>query len=363
MEDKTTPKYLELVGWIREQIETKELGPGRKLYSENTLKEMFGVSRQTVRHAIGILENEGVVRRVRGSGTFINDNRLANLTRRMRVSVVTTYVDGYIFPRTIQGIEDVLLEAGYSVQIAFTNNQHEREKTILEDIISRDEVSGLIVEPTKSGVPNPNLRLYQEIRKRRIPVVFINSCYPQLKIPHVSINDHMTGWKITKYLISMGHRKIGGIFKLDDRQGQLRFSGFMDAMFDAGLSVGDGQVVWVDTEEKQHLDKSESKVLERFKDCTAVFCYNDEVAYGLLGIYKRHGIRVPEDVSVASVDNSELALLGDVPLVSAPHPMEKLGGKAAENLLRMIKDPGFDANYEFDVEIVKRASVRRIKVT
>lgn len=356
-----TPKYLELVGWIKEQIETEALPSGCKLYSENTLKEMFGVSRQTVRHAIGVLENEGVVRRVRGSGTYINDSRLSNLTKRRRVSVVTTYVDGYIFPRTIQGIEEVLEKAGYSVQIAFTNNQHEREKAILEDIISRDEVSGLIIEPTKSGIPNPNLRLYQEIRRRRIPVVFINSSYPQLKIPRVSINDHMAGWKITRYLISMGHKRIGGIFKLDDRQGQLRFSGYMDAMFDAGLSIEDKRVVWVDTEEKQHLEMSEAKVLERFKDCTAVFCYNDEVAHGFLGICRRHGLRVPEDISVASVDDSELAVLGEVPLVSVPHPMERLGGKAAENLLRLIKDPEFDANYEFEVEVIKRSSVRRIK--
>lgn len=359
--EKETPKYLELVKWMKEQIETKKLVPGQKMYSENTLKEMFGVSRQTVRHAVGVLENEGMIRRIQGSGTYINDNRLANLTKRMRVSVVTTYVDGYIFPRTIRGIENVLLEAGYSVQIAFTNNQHGREKTILEDIISRDEVSGLIVEPTKSGIPNPNLRLYQEIRKKRIPVIFINSYYPQLKIPYVSINDHMAGWKMTRYLISMGHEKIGGIFKLDDGQGRARFSGYMDAMMDAGLEVEDGQIVWVDTEEKQHLEKVSDKVLERFQDCTAVFCYNDEVAFGLLDIFKKHGIRVPRDISVASVDDSELAILGDVPIASTPHPMERLGGKAAENLLHMIKDPSFDANYEFEVDVVPRDSVRRLK--
>lgn len=357
MEDGTTPKYLELISWIHEQIETQKLLPGQKLYSENTLKDMFHVSRQTVRHAIGILEDKGVVKRVRGSGTYINADRRS---KRMRVSVVTTYVDGYIFPRTIQGIENVLLDAGYSVQIAFTNNRHEREKTVLEDIINRDEVSGLIVEPTKSGIPNPNLQLYRELLKARVPVIFINSYYPQLEIPHVSINDYMAGRKMTKYLISMGHERIGGIFKLDDGQGKDRFAGYMDAMFDAGLPVEDGKVVWVDTLEKEHLEKTEEKVLERFRDCTAVFCYNDEVAFGLLGIFKRHGIRVPEDVSVVSVDDSELAVLGDVPLSSAPHPMERLGEKVAKNLLRMMEEPGFDANYEFEPDVIERASVRRI---
>lgn len=130
---------------------------------------------------------------------------------------------------------------------------------------------------------------------------------------------------------------------------------------DAGLEVKDGQIIWVDTEEKQHLDKVTGKVLERFRDCTAVFCYNDEVAFGLLDIFRKNGIRVPQDISVASVDDSELAILGEVPIASTPHPMERLGGKAAENLLRMIKDPGFDANYEFEVDVVPRRSVRKIK--
>ena len=110
--DKASPKYLELVRWINTQIQEKKLTAGQKMYSENELKEMFGVSRQTVRHAISVLEGEGMIRRVRGSGTYINDNRFVNLSKRMRVAVVTTYVDGYIFPRTIQGIENVLLEEG-----------------------------------------------------------------------------------------------------------------------------------------------------------------------------------------------------------------------------------------------------------
>ena len=159
----------------------------------------------------------------------------------------------------------------------------------------------------------------------------------------------------------MGHEKIGGIFKLDDGQGQARFSGYMDAMMDAGLDVEDRKVVWIDTEEKHHMEKVTEKVMERLSDRPAVFCYNDEVAFGLLDIFKKNGIRVPQDISVASVDDSELAILGEVQIASTPHPMERLGGKAAENLLRMVKDPAFDANYEFEVDVVPRDSVRKIK--
>ena len=273
---------------------------------------------------------------------------------------MTTYVDGYIFPRTIQGIESALLEAGYSVQIAFTNNQNSKERMILEDIIERDEIAGLIAETTKSGIPNPNLGLYEKIRKRHIPILFINSFYPGLDIPHVSINDYLAGRKVTEYMISMGHKKIGGIFKLDDGQGKQRYAGYVDAILDAGLEASGRRVLWIDTEDMKHWGALREKVTERFAECSAIFCYNDEVAFEMLDILKKSGRRIPEDVSIAGVDNSDLAVLGETPITSLPHPMEKLGEKAAENLLRLMRDPFFEATYEFEMEVIPRKSVKRI---
>ena len=75
-------------------------------------------------------------------------------------------------------------------------------------------------------------------------------------------------------------------------------------------------------------------------------------------ILKEEGIRVPEDLSITSVDNTDLAVLGDVMLTSMPYPMEKLGECAAENLMKMIKNSGFDGNYEFPMQIVERDSVK-----
>lgn len=350
---------MELVGWIKEQVAARKFLPGQKLYSENELKEMFHVSRQTVRHAIGVLESEGVLVRRQGSGTYISDRRQVNLQNRTRISVVTTYVDSYIFPKTIQGIENVLFENGYSVQIAFTNNQISREKTILEDILSRDEVAGVIMETTKSGIPNPNLPLYEELRKKGIPIIFINSYYPLLSVPHVSLNDKLAGAKATGYLIEMGHRKIGGIFKLDDGQGHLRYAGYLEAMHDAGYEADDSRIVWIDTTSIQNLEECRDIIMNRFSDCSAVVCYNDQVAFKLVEILNNEGVRIPEDISIVSIDDSELTVLGDVALTSIPHPMDKLGEKAAKNLLEMIENPTVDGTYEFDAQVVQRDSVRR----
>lgn len=360
---KSHSKYMELVNWIQEQISTKKFLPGQKMCSENELKDMFGVSRQTVRHAISILENEGILVRKQGSGTYISDKRQTNLENRTRISVVTTYVDSYIFPKTIQGIENVLFEKGYSVQIAFTNNQIGREKTILEDILSRDEVAGIIMETTKSGIPNPNLPLYQELQRRGIPVLFINSSYPLLSIPHISLNDRMAGRKAVEYLIEMGHRNIGGIFKLDDGQGHMRYAGYLEAIQNAGMEIDDSNVVWIDTVDIQNLQRCGDAILSRIRGCTAVVCYNDQVAFELLEILKKEKIRVPEDLSIVSIDDSELAVLGDTALTSIPHPVDRLGEKAAVNLMKMINNISTEGTYEFEAEIVCRDSVKRMETT
>ena len=154
------PKYISLVNWIKNKISIRELHPGDKLYSENELSEMFGLSRQTVRHAIGILEEEGLVERIRGSGTYVGSRRGTIRKKTMNIAVISTYVDGYIFPPTLQGIVQTLSAAGYMTQIAFTNNRVENERRILEGILEKDNVDGVIVEATKSALPNPNLEYY-----------------------------------------------------------------------------------------------------------------------------------------------------------------------------------------------------------
>lgn len=354
-------KYQALINYIKEQIAAGALCPGDKLPSENELSEQFSISRQTVRKAIGVLEEDGVVRRVKGSGTYLNYDRRENLEQRNSIAVVTTYVESYIFPKTIQGIEKVLFDSGYSVQICFTNNTLEREKSILEDLLSRDDVAGVIVEGTKSGLPNPNIPLYRQLLAKNIPVLFINTYYPELDAPHVSLNDVETAEKAVQYLIDHGHRDIGAILKLDDGQGRQRYLGYLSAMEAAGLAVSDSRMVWIDTDESKQLAYCTEKILNRVEACTALLCYNDQIAFQLIRILSQKGIKVPEDVSIISIDDSDLALHSEVPITSLPHPKEKLGEKAAEVLLQMINGKKKDLTYEFGTRVVERESVTALK--
>lgn len=354
------PKYISLVNWIRGKISTRELHPGDKLYSENELSEMFGLSRQTVRHAIGILESEGLVERIRGSGTYIGSRR-GSIRKRMRnIAVISTYVDGYIFPRTLRGIVQTLSGEGYMTQIAFTNNRVDNERKILEGILEKDNVDGVIVEATKSALPNPNLEYYRELQKRQIALLFFNCRYPELDAPIIAMDDVRIAENAVQYLLAQGHRKIGGIFKADDGQGRLRYAGYLNVLLNAGLGVDDRKILWIDTEDQKDLRNIRNSVLRRMTDCTAVFCYNDEVAFGLVELLQKEGFRVPGQLSIVSIDGSELSLLSEPQITSVPYPMEELGRRTAENMLRLIEEPDFDGNFLYCPDILVRDSVRKI---
>ncbi len=353
------PKYQRVITWIKENIESGNLKYGERIQSENELSEMFGLSRQTIRRATAELESQHILTRVQGSGTYIGD-RISSVKRErhMNVAVMSTYLDGYIFPPTLKGIETTLAKSGYTTQLSFTDDRIMHEADILESLLEKGDIDGLIAEPAKSALPNPNLRLYKEFARRNIPVLFFNASYPSLHMPCVRIDDEGIAKAATDLLIRNGHKKIGGIFKCDDGQGQLRYYGYTQALLKSRLKTNSNYIIWVDNGTLENLSVIEDYIFDRLKECSAVVCYNDEAAFQLIGMALKKGLRVPEDVSIVSFDDSELARISPVPFTSFAHPKELLGRKAAENLIRMIEEPGFDGNYLFKSEPVFRNSIR-----
>ncbi|MEA5011877.1 MAG: GntR family transcriptional regulator [Angelakisella sp.] len=357
--ERELPKYLELVNWIKQQVIEGGLSYGDKFYSENELASMFSLSRQTVRQAVGILEKERIVERRRGSGTYVIYGGFPNRDRTMNIGVISTYLDDYIFTSIIKGIETVLTDNGYSMQLAFTHNRIENETRALRVMLEKS-VDGIIVEPTKSGLPNPNLDIYQQIISSGIPLIFFNAYYPALPLPHVSLDDRKAGRIATQCLLDAGHRSIAGIFQADDLQGHLRYAGYVDALREAGVDVHSQNILWYTTEDIKYIPEDFYRINRILKDCTGLVCYNDQIAFQVCRELRKQSIEIPQQLSVVSIDNSDLAALCEVPLTSVAHPMKKLGKTVANNLLKLIEDKSFKATVDFEPKLVTRQSVRSL---
>ena len=328
-------KYYDLMEDLRKQIVSGKIKPGEKLPSENELSGTYQVSRQTVRKALQILQNEGYIYAEHGRGTFCSE--MARRTGETKnIAVVTTYLSDYIFPRVIQGIDKVLTENGYSILLKNTRNSRNMEAKCLEELLQKG-IDGLIIEPSKSQIFCKHINLYQTLDEYRIPYVFIQGSYAQLaEKPHILLDDCLGGYLVTRYLISLGHHHIIGIFKADDTQGQNRHKGYVRALQEAGMPYDPDMVVWFYTEDRKIHPYEGIQNIAKNKELDAVVCYNDQNAMGVIRALEALDLKIPDDVSVTGYDNFYMANQSDFRLTSIAHPQEKLGEMAAELLLDLV---------------------------
>ncbi len=329
-------KYQILIRDIQASLENGKLKTGDRLPTEDAMVKQYTVSKQTVRRAIGELVETGVLVRRQGSGTYVAD-RQKKQTRT--IGIIATYLSEYILPSMIRGIEEITAAAGYQFLIRSTGNRMDAERDLLQYFLTHP-VDGLIVEGAKTAFPNLNLSLYRKLREQGTALLFLSGYYPALENSVYVMTDDWAGGKMAaECLLEKNHRMIGGIFKVDDLQGHQRFAGFAETCRERGITLRDDHIAWYTTEQRETLlsGEQEQKILQMLSNCTAVVCYNDQIAAPLMTSLLRAGRRVPEDIAVISFDRSAYSDLTPVPLTSLEHPKEEIGRIAAKKLLRMIR--------------------------
>jgi GntR family transcriptional regulator of arabinose operon len=351
------PKYYQLKEHLRKQIRSGQIAPGQRLPSETELVRRYRLSRDTVRKAFGELEHEGWVFREQGRGTFCSFREKGN---GRTIAVLTTYISNYIFPAIISGIERVLSSAGYILILANTWNDSQKEAQRLENMLNRD-ISGLIIEPARSAVNDPNRECLGEVQRRKIPLLFLHANYPQMDSAYLVMDDEAGGFLAAQHALQMGHRRIAGIFKADDLQGVRRQKGFLRAMKEFGRQVPEDFIGNYDTEQLFSFPYQYTRYLLQKEDPpTAIICYNDEIALKSIEAIRDTGRKVPEDVSIVGYDNSHLAEASHPKLTSINHPKEEMGRRAAQMILDMVLGKTDKPRFTYQPELVVRSSCQRL---
>lgn len=363
MTENGKPKYFTLMEELKEKIISGRIQPGEKLPSENQFTVQYSLSRHTVRKALSLLEQEGYIEACHGKGTFCSE-KMRHMKKSRNIAVVTTYISDYIFPRLIQGMDNVLSEQGYSIILKNTGNSRQKEAKCLEELLQKD-IDGLIIEPSKSQLSCRHPGLYENLEKYQIPYIFIQGIYTEMKDkPHILMDDARGGYLVTKYLLEQGHRRITGFFKADDIQGIQRHKGYVRALQEAGIPYDPDLVVWFHTEDRR--SKPSMMVKEMVKTGSlphGIVCYNDQIAVQVIESLEDCGLQVPKDISVTGYDNSLYAQRG-TRITTIAHPQERLGEMAAELILEKINGVSEeDSKVErlIQPELIVRGSCRRLK--
>jgi len=333
-------KYQVIIDDIKSKILSGDYSVGEQIPTESAMQEKYNVSRHTVRKAILELSNEGFLRSEKGSGTYVSSqyqSKSGGHSNNKTIGVITTYISDYIFPSIIRGIEGRLNEDNYSLLLASTNNDVEQEKKALEMMLSFG-VDGLIIEPTKSNLYNPNIAYYLSFKEQDVPFIMINAYYEELDVPFFCLDDVQSSYLATKELISKGHTQIGLIAKMDDLQGKYRMKGYIKALGEAKLRFQPEQVLSFNTETKLDLYTNLKKFLDETRDVlTAIVCYNDEVGLEVANVCRQLDISVPEKLSIIGQDNSYIAKNANIKLTTLTHPQEQMGRDAADWIIKKLQ--------------------------
>ncbi|MGP8313157.1 GntR family transcriptional regulator [Enterocloster aldenensis] len=354
-------KYEVIARRIKDAIREGQLQENDRIPGEIELAQQFMASRITVRKAMELLESERLVYKIQGSGTYVAGKK-ADRPKSCNIAVLTSYITDYVFTNILRGIEAEATKEGYTISIGITEFKYSKEAQFIKAMIEGG-VDGLIIESTLSALPNPNMDLYRQLDSLQIPYIFVNSYYKELNPVYVVTDDESVGFQAVDYLFDLGHRKIAGIFKMDEIQGLERYRGFLKGFKEHDLPVPEDHVWWftTDTEEEVFSPYYDDFTGRKLEGCTAVVCYSDLTASKVMKYFERKGIRVPEDISIVGIDNSSISELQHYGITTFAHPKERLGIEAAKRLFKMIKTNERADSLTLRMHIVKRESARPIQ--
>ncbi|MFV0440299.1 MAG: GntR family transcriptional regulator [Lachnospirales bacterium] len=352
-------KYRQIVNYYKDKIKNNEISQGDKIATEAELQSKFDVSRHTVRRALEVLEKENYIYKEKSVGCFV---KKSEGFQENIVVVITTHVSDYIFPYIIRGIQDVLSKNGFDIMLLSTNNDKDKEAMQLEKLLSYN-IKGAIIEPTNSAKDNINKKYYDELFKRNIPFVTINSYYENYNNPYVIMKDKKGGYIATKHLLELGHKNVAGIFKEDDMQGVMRKDGYLEALEEFNINIDKSLIgSYKSSDEDFYPYAFVKNLLKNNKELTGIVCYNDKIAMQVILALKELEKKVPEDVSIVGYDNKWSYINGmEDGITSVEHPKEDLGIKAGEILLDMMENNSRNNSpYKFEPKLIIKNSTKKI---
>jgi GntR family transcriptional regulator of arabinose operon len=339
--DKQIPKYLQLKDILKHYFRNEHYETGQKIPSEAELMAQFDVSRNTVRQALAELVNEGFIYKKAGSGSFFSGKTQETQDEySYLIGVITPLVAAYIYPKILEGIDEIATKKRYNIVLGNSKGLLEKELICLEQILEKN-IDGLLLEPAGGIHQIQESKTFSLLKTVSIPVVFMDWMINDPEVSYVSLDDTEGGFRATGHLIEAGHTRIACVYPDDHIPGLQRHQGYRNALDTHGIPYDSrydkpGTILrWNDPDYvpilvKELLDLGDERP-------SAIFFFNDFAALRGYTAIREVGLTIPDDVSVIGFDDSDMGTLADVPLTSVIHPKYQIGKLAAEILFTQIE--------------------------
>lgn len=284
-------------------------------------------------------------------------NAQARNLRTARTNVVVALVPDIsnpFFAEVIRGIEQVAHQNRYSVLLGDTQYSLDREQ-VYANLIDSRQADGLI-----SLMPHiPTIEARAE--SGRMPIVNACEYVKDRSITSVYIDNVAAATEATNYLLALGHRNVAFVTgPMNSPISIDRDKGYELALSAAAMKRNRKLTIEGDFSVESGM-RALDLLLARGERFTAVFCSNDEMAFGAIRAIRARGKRVPEDISVVGFDDIRFARYFDPPLTTVAQPMSDLGREAMSMLIEILTGDDVPPRKRIlPTQLVVRGSTTRI---
>lgn len=321
-------QYEEIARAIKAQILRGDFAANGRLPSERSLGAAFGVQRNTIRQALGVLEREGRIVTEDKRGSFIREPRARAPHRTLLFSVHRGTSPDLV--RLYDGFAKVAEGAGFAVR---RFDSHPRKGTATDRVPQLDkmpaESAGAALWPHSPIDAEALTRLNEAL-----PLVLVDRRVLGVSADCVRFDDVTGARMVTDHLLDAGHRRIAFIAdEVFAETVEHRWHGYVMAQESRGVAIDPRLSVFFHGTDAPYFALSIRYLFSLGKESpTAIVCSNDLVAFSLMRFLHDEGIRTPDDVAVTGYGNTMPEYTAAMSLTSVDQPFYELG-EAAANIL------------------------------
>jgi DNA-binding LacI/PurR family transcriptional regulator len=259
--------------------------------------------------------------------------RSLRMRRTRTLGLIVTDIQNPFFPELVQAADQAARALGYSILLGSAAYDEERAMHYLDLMVDR-RVDGMIIASSQLSEKS-----WQWLLGSPVPVVVVNAEAAELQVTVIA-SDNVAGTRLaTEHLVSLGHRRIAYILGAESFTADIpRREGYRQACRAAGLPEADtpefrGDGLFEGGE------RAAAELLAQRDDVTAIACYNDMTAIGVLRALRAAGRRVPADISVIGCDDILAAAWVAPALTTVAQQKAEMGRLAIERLAATLDDP------------------------
>lgn len=273
------------------------------------------------------------------------------------IGLVIKEIDNPYFAKLMCGVYDVCSKRGYSVLLGSSELSEEKETEIIKTLVSK-RVDGLIISPLQNQ--EADYTYLANLLYEGYPNVILGMVTNFLTNV-VDIDNTKAAYDAVTYLINKGHTKIAHFAgPVHSGHGHRRLEGYRQALVDHNIPIVRDYIIPVEPYIPNGYLAGKKLFSKKNNLPTAVFCYNDLVAIGLINALIEIGISVPDKVSVMGFDNIDFGKYVRIPLTTIQMPAYEIGKSAANLLIKQINNSShLIEKVLLEHKLIERKSVKK----